>query len=129
MHKLVVSIEPVAKQRARVLKTGRSYTPSKTKNYEDTLKGLFIVFARKHNIKPSGNPICLWVEFYLSRPKTNKSKLPIVRPDLDNYLKSVMDAGNGVFWIDDSCVVKVIAEKRYADYVCASIAIKIEEML
>ena len=39
---------------------------------------------------------------------------PIVRPDLDNYLKC-LDALNGIVWKDDSQVVMITAQKKYGE--------------
>lgn len=38
------------------------------------------------------------------------------KPDLDNYVKIVLDALNGVVFADDSCVVRICASKRWAEY-------------
>jgi Holliday junction resolvase RusA-like endonuclease len=40
---------------------------------------------------------------------------PTGRPDLDNVIKSILDALNGVAYSDDSAVISVTAEKRYAE--------------
>ena len=39
---------------------------------------------------------------------------PTSPPDVDNYCKSVMDAVNGIAVTDDSLIVELTAEKRYA---------------
>ena len=36
------------------------------------------------------------------------------KPDIDNMLKFVMDAGNNVIWYDDSQIFKVEMEKVYS---------------
>jgi len=38
----------------------------------------------------------------------SKSKL---RGDIDNYVKTILDALNGIAWVDDNQVVKVTAIK------------------
>ena len=39
---------------------------------------------------------------------------PKVKPDLDNVVKAVLDALNGVVYRDDAQVVNLVATKRYA---------------
>jgi len=40
---------------------------------------------------------------------------PIVKPDIDNYCKGLLDALTSVgFWEDDSLIVRAALEKRYA---------------
>lgn len=129
MFDIVLAINPVAKQRARVLKTGHSFTPAKTKKYEDELRKIFSVFARKNKIKPLSVALFLQVDFYLEKPKTNKNRYPTTRPDLDNYLKSIMDAGNGILWTDDSVIVKIQSTKSYAYYVNPSICVSVKEII
>ena len=40
--------------------------------------------------------------------------VPAVRPDLDNYVKTVLDACNAIMWDDDGKVVAIVASKVYA---------------
>ena len=39
---------------------------------------------------------------------------PTKRPDLDNFLKAVVDGCNGILFRDDAQVTKIIVEKIYA---------------
>lgn len=41
--------------------------------------------------------------------------LPVTRPDADNYLKCCLDAMNGIVYKDDSQVVDMKVQKRYAE--------------
>ncbi len=60
--------------------------------------------------------IKLNVEFRLLRPKSvsvKKRPEPTTRPDLDNLIKAVKDALNGVLWRDDSQIIELEAKKVY----------------
>jgi len=50
--------------------------------------------------------------FYAKRPKVTKLTHP--KPDIDNYLKSLLDAGNGIAWVDDALITTVRASKLWA---------------
>ena len=41
--------------------------------------------------------------------------LPTVKPDLDNYIKSFLDALHGIYWHDDALITDIHASKRYSD--------------
>ena len=48
--------------------------------------------------------------------KLNNEVKPNIRPDIDNYLKFVMDSIHNVFYLDDSCVTELTnVSKRYSD--------------
>ena len=48
-----------------------------------------------------------------SAPKKNPPVYKVTRPDGDNVLKAVLDAGNKILWADDACCVRLTVEKRY----------------
>lgn len=109
-----IPIEPVAKGRPRMTKTGHTYTPEKTRVYEEELKwrikeamGVWPMFL--------GGPLKLGVTFYVRKPKSGVNKYPCVKPDLDNFLKGLLDAANGIIWADDAQIVSLTAKKRYGD--------------
>ena len=52
------------------------------------------------------------VQFVCTRPPTTKLEVPA--PDLDNMIKAVLDAGNGVLWADDRQITDIVASKRWA---------------
>jgi Holliday junction resolvase RusA-like endonuclease len=39
----------------------------------------------------------------------------VTKPDIDNVLKFILDAGNGILWEDDNKIVQVVICKRYAE--------------
>lgn len=65
---------------------------------------------------PIDEPVALSVVFYLPRPKSATRSFPSVTPDLDKLIRSVGDSltDSGILR-DDSRIVRIIAEKRYAD--------------
>lgn len=110
------------KGRPRFSRHGRSvhtYTPDKTKQFERWFQ------HKSDPYKPAVPlelPVALDVRFYLPAPKRIKVKdedflehVPVVvKPDLDNLLKGVMDAMNKIFWKDDNQVYRFTSEKFYS---------------
>lgn len=59
--------------------------------------------------------IDLRAKFYIKRPgKTSKFAL---RPDIDNYAKNLLDALDGLLYIDDAFVTKLDVEKEFVESV------------
>lgn len=58
-------------------------------------------------------PLLLMVHFVYPMPQRPKYPSPATRPDLDNRVKLVLDAGNGCLWYDDSQVVELHTSKSY----------------
>ena len=63
-------------------------------------------------------PLSLDLVAWLPEPvmprKWRGKRLPAKRPDLDQYIKLVLDALQGVLYKDDSQVVDIYASKRYS---------------
>lgn len=110
---------PVAKARPRVAVRGgraHAYTPRKTENAEWRIRMAFLERFPAHH--PLEGPLELYVVAWLALPASTPKKhrliaQPVTRPDVDNYLKTVLDALNGVAWHDDSQVTTAICTKRY----------------
>jgi crossover junction endodeoxyribonuclease RusA len=93
---------PVPKERPRVV-TGRgrrphAFTPARTRDYEQLVAGL----ALARGVRRIDGPVKLSVSFWCQDAR---------RRDLDNLVKSIKDALNGVAWQDDSQVVELHATK------------------
>lgn len=83
---------------------------------------------------PPKVPLAVSLRFVVTRPPSvpKKRLLPVVKPDLDNYVKLVLDACNGYLWPDDSQVCRVTAEKTYSQSPISSppkIELKVEAIL
>lgn len=122
-----------AKQRPRLGRYSR-YTPEQTKNYENWVKLSFI--SQYPDFKPYENALKVIISVFFEIPKSASKKKreqmligkirPTIRPDLDNIAKSILDALNGLAYIDDKQIVDLIVEKYYA--ISPSAAVKIEEL-
>jgi len=93
--------EPVAKARPRVVVSGgrRAFTPSRTVRGEQHVQQC--CFVSNPRLRPVEGLVCLKLRFYLGG---------LGRADLDNLVKLVSDALNGIAWHDDAQVTKLDAE-------------------
>ncbi|MEQ4489694.1 MAG: RusA family crossover junction endodeoxyribonuclease [Dehalococcoides mccartyi] len=111
--KSIIYMHPVAKGRPR-LGQHRTYTPVDTVRAENYIK---YTLAQEFHEPPFGkdDALKLTVTFYRQRPASTPKRVtqPITRPDIDNYLKLLCDACNGVLWHDDSQITTMHIFKRY----------------
>jgi len=121
MVSFTVHIAPVAKARPRVsMRHGRAfaYTPKKSADYERLI-------AEQCPKEPMDGPLALNLQFGIPIPASwSKQKKadalygvirPTSRPDIDNYIKAVMDAVNGLAYHDDAQVVSLFAKLVYSE--------------
>ena len=124
----------VGKARPRMnTRTGRAYTPTKTKNYEYSLRQWF--YMNYPNFKPIESRVKVKIIAYFEIPKSTSKKKeaemlngnisPTKKPDADNIIKIVLDGMNKFAFKDDTQVTKLEIEKRYD--VNPRIYVKIEE--
>lgn len=92
---------------------GHAYTPLKTREAERVIQ---LMACKQHGANPLiAGPIQAEIEFVIAPPKRPKNKnFHVTKPDLDNLIKLVLDALNGIVWEDDSQIVHLCAKKRYA---------------
>jgi Holliday junction resolvase RusA-like endonuclease len=127
----IIPGDPVSKGRPRFTRRGITFTPAETKNYEAWVKlcASQIMAGRE----PFSEPIVLSIEFFLAIPgswpawkieaATTGHIQHVSRPDCDNLLKAIKDAGNGIVWRDDSQIVKVEASKLYSHQPRAEVSV------
>ena len=121
MIKFTIVGKPKALKRHRPSARGGYYDPSSKDK-----KQIWLQIAKWKPKMPIVGDIMLKVIFTIPYPKkfyrTGKFKHLLkdnipeyvsVRPDLDNYLKLLLDVMNKGFYVDDSQVVKLQAEKVY----------------
>ncbi|NVM21407.1 MAG: RusA family crossover junction endodeoxyribonuclease [Desulfobacterales bacterium] len=112
--------EPQGKLRPKWSPVG-TYTPKKTINYETYIKQLF---ATKYpSFQPLEGELTLELGIYQTIPKSFSKKKkdlmerrivrPTKRPDIDNVIKSVFDALEGLAYKNDSQFIEVAASKFF----------------
>lgn len=122
MIKLFLDVEPVAQGRPRIIYIGKKPSvkdPEKSKQFKELCADLARVYMNNAKMVKFEQhvPLEAMLEFRIPRPiRMEKGRtLPVVRPDLDNYVKAVKDALNGICYHDDSQIVDLIARKRYVE--------------
>lgn len=114
-----IYVEPTAKGRPRVTVVGghaHAYTPTGTRKAEQLIQALI-----RTELKPNftgydrDTPLAVYLTFYRERPKhlPKKVTMPITRPDLDQYIKLILDSLNKYVWADDSQIVNLHARKLF----------------
>lgn len=121
--------KPQGKARARTFynpASGKhvSHTPDNTVLYENPIKGQFLNQADGFYLE-RGTPAALRIVARFLPPKSTAKKkqrqmlegeiLPLKKPDMDNIVKVVADALNGVAYHDDTQIALLAASKIYAD--------------
>ncbi len=115
-----VYLQPIGKGRPR-FGNGVVFTPPETQLFESAFRAM----ARKYRPpSPLEIPIDLDLEFHFLKPRSSKRKHHSVRPDIDNLMKAVCDAGNKMFWNDDAQIVRVRATKFYSEKEYIRVVIK-----
>lgn len=118
-----LKIRPVAKERPRSSR-GHFYTPKRTREYEDAVRLAAARALQAANASPFMGPVILFVETVnavpKSWPKDRKAAALAQRiypnkGDLDNRVKAISDALNGVFYVDDVQIVRSVATMRYGE--------------
>lgn len=119
---LDIAMVPVGKARARSVPGRRPYTPKPTRAAEKQIATEWMVAGR---VRLPDGPIDLWVTATMPRPARHYRKdgslsaegcrhaRPTGKPDLDNVVKLIADALNGLAWRDDAQIVSLHAMRVY----------------
>lgn len=112
---MTVYTEPVPKGRPRFY-GNHAVTPPKTREYEKLIREQWT-----HGMM--NGPLHVTMVFTFKVPKSYSKKkhaeligMPkTTKPDLDNLVKAVLDALNGVAYEDDSNICGTVAIKKYGE--------------
>ena len=114
---------PIGKGRPKFARRGKfvsTYTPTKTRDYEDIIK---VAARQAMTEKPLETPVAVFVYIVVpiltSYSKKRKAdclagiEKPTKKPDLDNVAKCFLDAMNAIVYQDDVQVVSLHVTKVY----------------
>ena len=96
----------------RMIESSKRLTP-----WRDHVRATAQVWLLQHrDFVPFDGAIELQAVFLLPRPKTLPKRVvhATKKPDLDKLLRAIGDALTGTLYTDDSRIVRIVVEKRYA---------------
>ena len=109
---------------ARVGKFTRTYMPKKVTDYRQKLK---VAYLKMEFAEPFERAIAVAIKVAIPRPQSHfgtgrnagiikdrfKEVHHVQKPDCDNFAKMVLDALNGVAYLDDSQCIKLSVHKYW----------------
>ncbi len=132
--------KPQGKARARTVYNPAihrtvSYTPDNTMLYENLVKTMYLKCKGQKFM--DGQPLRVSITAFYEPPKSTSKKRqkimlegyekPCKKPDIDNIVKVILDALNGIAYRDDTQVVSLSCQKRYAEE--SRVEVEIESMV
>ena len=134
---LRILVEPTPKLRARSRIAGKpgskqfvqTYTPAATRNAEADIRAVIRGQIAEDEKFAAKVPLKVTAIFTIVKPPSlpKKRTLPVTAPDLDNYLKLLLDALNKFAFADDGQIVQLHADKVYGE--TPMIEVWIEELV
>ena len=133
--------EPVPQGRPKFVRIGNhvhTYDPEKSRSYKQLVRFWVTQHLKKiDGFKPYENALCVDLTFYMSIPaswskqKRIQASQGVIRPivrngDIDNMVKAILDANNGLLWADDCIITDISARKRYTADI-ARVVLKVTE--
>lgn len=122
--------KPMPSPRPRFRNAGKfiqTYMPTSYTNHKKFIQRQMPILLLEGQIK-----LTVLFEMPMLKSWSNPQKSRMLKayhskkPDIDNLLKTVLDAANGHVWKDDGQIVEIHSSKRYAEV--PKIKIKLEEL-
>ncbi len=127
-----IETTPVGKGRPRFTRNGAVYTPKATAAAEKIVRWKSRIAMQGK--PPIDTPVCVALEFHFAPPKSlsDKKRAALIgqamtkKPDIDNLVKLVFDAMNGIVWMDDKQVSSLTTKKVYSE--TSKVSVKVYEL-
>lgn len=122
----VIAVAGVPKGRPRFTRTGRTYTPRETVQFERLVASCARVAMSKAGARIiEKRPLDVAITFYYEPPASwaKRRKLKVLemgavpkytKPDTDNLQKAILDGMNNIVYGDDAIVSDLSSSKRYS---------------
>lgn len=112
--------------------TGKVYTPTNTKDYENLIREYFKIKYHRNEILKGRIKVTIVAYFAVPKSTSKKDRenmllgniSPTKKPDIDNIVKIVLDALNKYVFEDDNQITKLDVEKVYAEQEKVYVAIE-----
>ena len=125
--------QPRGQGRPRFNRMGGAYKTSEDKAYE---RALCMAYWAKYTGAPMmQGPLAVKIEMVVQIPQSKSKRekalmlsgeiKPTIKPDVDNAVKAILDALNGVAFPDDKAVTTLFVKKRYG--ATPGVLVEIEE--
>ena len=127
--------EPVGKGRPRFARRGNfvsTYTPQKTKSYEDEIRMMAKAAMGSNELLDTPVTVAIYIRVGIpasfSKQKRKDALAGIIKPtkkpDLDNVAKCFLDSMNEIVYLDDKQVVNLHVTKVYAETPAVEVMVK-----
>lgn len=113
VYALEVVGNPIPQPRHKVAKNGNAYIDAHHPVHAYK-HAIYLAAKATYRDPPLEGAIRLKLWFRLRRPGRPAQEYPSAC-DIDNLQKAVLDALNGVLWVDDRQIVAIFAAKEYAE--------------
>lgn len=117
--RFIIPGEPIAKERPRLGKNGKVYTPRKTHHFETAC---CLAYGNRPKLESENLRIEILFKFKVpksynkkQRNKALSDEIGPTKKDIDNCIKAVLDGLNGKAWKDDRYIHEIIAKKQFAE--------------
>lgn len=112
--KVVIPGSPVAQGRGRAVPTARGIRvkdPDRSKGWKIKARTCMRMAMRSRSPLLGPLHVEVWFCYVLGRSLKTRARWKDTLPDSDNLQKALFDAGNGVLWMDDGQIARVVASK------------------
>ena len=125
MYKVEIEVsgQPQGKGRPRFTRTGKAYTPDKTREYESRIQAAAWNAMQNMKLDMTERFVSVEIIAFMEIPKSwSKVKRMeaeygalqhTTKPDLDNIVKAALDGMEGAVYVSDKQVTSIKARKMY----------------